>query len=143
MRSLSRLCLTVAFLALPAIARAQCAPIPGTGCPNQGMPACVTPPQIGTTFTWRSAPCVTAVPPLLLFGTILNPPLPLTPPIVCSNTPCGLGCQPLLALQAPSMSIPIPNLRILIGAMFCIQSACVNQSVPCFILAQANSVTIT
>ncbi len=143
MLSLSRSSVVIALFAFFAVSpRAQCAPIPGTGCSGQIAPVCVTPPQIGTTFTWRAAPCITAVPPLLVFGTVLNPPFALTPPIVCSNTPCGLGCQPLFVAQTPSLSIPIPNLRSLIGAVFCIQSACVNQTVPCFLLSQASAVTI-
>jgi hypothetical protein len=143
MRSFSRLCSVGAFLALAAFdARAQCTPIPATGCPRQLAPTCRTSPQIGTTFTWVSAPCLTTVPALLIFGTVLNPPLPVSPPIVCGNAPCDLGCQPLVVAQAASMSIPIPPLRILIGATFCIQSACISQPGPCFNLSQASSVTI-
>lgn len=143
MHSLPRLLVAVALLASVAVStRAQCAPIPGTGCPGQTAPTCATPPQIGTTFTWHAAPCLTAVPPLLMFGTVLTPPVQIWPPIVCTNTPCDLGCQPLLVVQTSFMSIPIPNLRSLVGATFCIQSACVDLRVPCFTLSQASSVTI-
>jgi hypothetical protein len=132
--------IALVFALVAAAPRAQCAPIPGTGC-NAFTPTCNTRPVIGTTFQWSSAPCVTALPPLLIFGTVLTPPLPVQPPIVCTSSPCNLGCQPLFTAQAPSLSIPIPNLRSLVGAVFCIQSACVN-TVPCLLLSQAASVTI-
>lgn len=143
MQVVARLLAVATFLALTSTAvRAQCSPIPGTGCSGQSAPTCVTRPAIGTTFTWRAAPCLTTIPPLVIFGTVLNPPISLSPPIVCTNVPCDLACMPLFVAQAGDMSIPIPNLRSLIGATFCIQSACITQRVPCLTLSQASSVMI-
>lgn len=143
MQPVIRWCLAALAAATASLsARAQCAAIPGTGCPGQSPALCRTRPQIGTTFTWLAAPCLTSVPPLMIFGTVLTPTIPIPPPIVCGTAACDLGCQPLFVAQTGTMSIPIPNLRVLVGATVCIQSSCIDPRTQCLTLSQATSVTV-
>src|SRR5687767_3746917 len=104
MRSMSRLFAAAAlFAALAAPVQAQCAPIPASGCTNQGGVVCGTQPRINTTFTWRCAPtCLTSnFTPFVIIGTQLMGTIPILPPLVCSNQACLLACNPIIVLQAP------------------------------------------
>lgn len=141
MHKLLTLLLAVGLLALTDRAAAQCAPMPGTGCPGQTAPICATPPVIGTAFIFRCPPtCFPGPTQFVIIGTPLGTPLPLPSPPLCVPG-CLLGCQPLVVLNAPGATLNIPNNPSLIGLILCVQCLCQTAS-GCFNLSQAMTVTI-
>lgn len=128
------------LLLLSAELRAQCAPIPGTGCPGQAPGACMTSPRIGTTFRFQCSPgCSTTRTGILGTPTA---PQPLPSPPMCMPG-CSLGCTPMVFLPLfGDWSLPIPNDPTLVGAQACIQCVCVPTSGACVYLGQAVLVTI-
>lgn len=145
MRSICRLFATLTLFAFAAVpATAQCAPMPGTGCPTQTAPVCGTPPQINTNFIFRCPPTCfgTGITQFVVIGTPLSPVITFTPPTMCGPNPCTLVCRPLIVVAVPGATLAIPNNPALIGFKLCIQCLCVNASVPCFQISQGLSATI-
>lgn len=143
MRTLLILLLTVTFaFGFTAPISAQCAPIPGTGCPGQTNPVCGTPPMIGTNFIFRCPPtCFPSVSQLIILGVPLGAPVPLPSPPMCVAG-CFLACQPMVLINAPGLTIPIPNNPGLVGAQLCIQCLCQPVGAACFTISQGTLVTV-
>jgi hypothetical protein len=113
------------LLGVGAPASAQCATIPGTGCPNQLPVACHTQPRVGTGFTFACGPTCSFGVDLfaILVGTRLATPIPLpSPPVVLPS--CTLGCLPLLVLRQQPATLVIPSNQSLVGVQLCIQCTC-------------------
>ncbi|MEZ5967371.1 MAG: hypothetical protein R3F56_26270 [Planctomycetota bacterium] len=134
------LVLLLAF-GLAVSARAQCSPIPGTGCAGQTNPVCGTPPMIGTNFVFRCPPtCFPSTSQFVVIGVPITPaPLPV-PPMCAAG--CTLGCQPLVVLPAPGATVAIPNNPGLVGAQLCVQCLCQISGTACFTASQATLVVI-
>jgi hypothetical protein len=134
---------TVIWLGSSSTCHAQCAPIPGTGCPGQNAPVCGGVPMIGTSFGVRCAPsCFPSVSQIMIVGTPLATPLPLPSPPMCVAG-CLLGCQPIVFLSLPSATFTVPNNPALIGLRLCIQCLCQPTGAVCFNITQATAITIT
>lgn len=143
MRNLASVVLLVLLLGfgLAATSRAQCSPIPGTGCPGQTNPVCGTPPMIGTNFIFRCPPtCFPSTSQFTIIGTVIAP-LPLPSPPLCA-VGCTLGCQPIVVLPTPGATIAIPNNPALVGAQLCLQCLCQVSGATCFTASQATLVVI-
>ena len=136
--------LTLVFalaLAFAPPAAAQCAPIPGTGCPGQSAPLRGTNPATGTNVVFRCAPsCFPSSAQFVVLGTSLTPVALPSPPLCVPG--CMLACQPLLVVAAPGLTIPIPNNPGLVGLQLCVQCLCQPTGGTCFELTQATQVTV-
>ena len=151
-----KLLLPLVLLALlvPSLT-AQCT-VFGQSCASSGMNLiCSSAPQIGTNWTIgeRSAMACnggTTNPTqvLTIYGVCFPGGIPLSAPITCRS--CG-GCNlyVLPALGAirwtwppRTQQIPIPADRNLVGATFCMQDACVEQTQGCVCTSNAIQVVI-
>lgn len=143
------------FVAVTNSLAAQCTPL-GNPCASSGMSlACSTPPQIGTNWVVSevsAASCGGAatnpVPMLTAIGNCFDAGIPLNPPLVCANcTGCVLHVVPIdvmvqWAWPPRSVTIPIPNVRQLVGALFCVQNFCVHPTNLCVCASGAAQVII-
>jgi hypothetical protein len=135
-------------LGAAASSSAQVTPLLGTGCPGLAAVAVSGPPRVGTTvnFDWR---CPGTDVPLIVFGDVIRPPIPLPPLVICGGGFfCMLGVQPVVSIQGAvgvlhSIPVPIPNNPELIGAVIGAQGVCVGQ-LPglCLSLSQAIAVRV-
>ena len=140
---------------LGGTARAQCTSI-GPGCASSGMDLlCVSAPQVGTTWTIgeRDATACGALStnPITIHtvaGFCQVPGLPLGAPLMCPNcTGCELNVLPILAdfmwtWPPRTTTLQIPNNASIVGAVFCIQDACVDMARSCVCVSNAMQVTI-
>lgn len=144
--SILRLLATLSLAAAPLAA--QVTVLPGTGCPGAAAVTVSGPPRINTTvnFDWS---CPGTDIPMLIFGDVQRPPLPLPPVVVCGGALfCTLGVQPAVAIQGPvgmlhSVPVPIPDDVLLVGAVIGVQGLCIGQ-LPnlCVSLSQAIAVRV-
>jgi len=119
-------------------ATAQATPI--GSCPSSGMQIACAQPQIGTNW-WIGERSGTAcgynsggapIPMVTIFGGCI-PGIPIATPPACSHcSGCSLYVYPGFADMVwnwpPRTTVlPIPNDPNLIGAMFCMQNACIDQ----------------
>ncbi len=143
------------FAAFSNSASAQCTP-QGNPCLSSGMNLlCGSSPRIGTNWTvseQSGASCggstTNPIPMYTVFGTCYDAGIPLNPPLMCNN--CG-GCllhvvpiDVMLQWTWPprTLTIPIPNNRHLVGALFCIQNFCINSASLCACASGAVQVII-
>lgn len=150
------LVLAVAFLfaALVTPLTAQCTPL-GTPCASSGMNLVCGSPQVGTNWVMgeqNGAACggsiSNPIPMFTALGSCFDLGIPLNPPLVCNHcTGCLLHVIPIdVVLQwswpPRTVTVPIPNNRYLIGAMFCIQNFCVDTTSLCICASGAAQVVI-
>ncbi len=135
-------------LSFAGVTRAQCAPVPGTGCP--GFPQlkdCITNPSIGQLFCTDCQPCPPGCGPIQFNALFLGPPQPFAFPFptCCSAPPCVIYSPNFFRvdLRQPGVNcIPIPPNPALIGFVFGLQAACVDPVLPCADFSPALRVTI-
>ncbi len=134
---------------------AQCT-VYGQACASSGMQlVCSSAPQIGTNWNIgeRSAAACnggTSNPTqvLTIYGICFPGGIPVDPPITCAACAgCSLYVLPAFgAIQwtwPPRVqTIPIPADTNLVGATFCIQDACVEQTQGCICTSNAMQVVI-
>lgn len=125
---------TIALVASSFHAKAQCVPMPGTGCAGEPTvlcfgppsPPCLSPvPSSSCGFTLACAPVFPAVhgcvnPPVILLG-FCAPPISIFP-IGCDPT-CRLGVSPVIGTFADPLNVPPGALPA--GMTFCAQCACI------------------
>jgi hypothetical protein len=96
----SMLVLLLSLVAHGAAARAQCTPVPGTGCPGSMAPTCSAPPRVGTRIAIGGQACTLISVHHTILGMPLNPPLELDPVVLCAPQRCFLGATPMLRSRA-------------------------------------------
>ena len=148
MRTLPRLLLAASLLlAVQATGRAQCAPVPGTGCPLMPAPTCSGAPISGTTISvGLPAPLpVSGHLKILVVGYAASGAVDFYAPLTCTPGPCrvgvdmGLPAVPIF-VGVSDPQIPLPLGMAGLSATF--QWFEIMAPTNCLILSQAMTLTI-
>ncbi len=149
MRNVARvivLLTTALFAAAPSV-RAQCTPLPGTGCPGTLPIMCSGSAQIGQRIAFDCPNDGRAFAQFLLVGVCEPGGAPIVPPFACVAGPCWLairlGSMVAIPNNFATVALTIPNDPSLIGQSLCVQCADLVARPPsaCLILSEAGLVT--
>jgi hypothetical protein len=98
--------------------------VPGSGCPGEAPPECLTPPSAATGFTIAcptlNQTCTT--PTVMMFGGCASTPINVPPPIGCGA--CGLLVLPSWGSVLGQLVIP-PMPASAVGFSLCVQCGCI------------------
>jgi hypothetical protein len=121
---------------------AQNTQLPGSGCTGAPFTS-ASAAHVGQRFTWGCPICLGTATHFAVLGIRLNPFVPVSPPITCTNAgTCLVACQPLLVVRGAGSGLDVPNDPRLVGACLCVQCACLDLNFNCLTIAGALEVCV-
>ena len=136
----------VAGLGLSSAAlRAQCTPVPNTGCPGAMAPACRGSAALGQLLYLTCPNAGRADRLFLIIDTCTPQPFVLPGPLGCvpgCYVGVGLQLQAVVDTNFQTVVVQVPPIPNLVGLTLCTQCVGVVSQTPCVTLSQAASFTI-
>jgi hypothetical protein len=139
------LAIVAAVCLISAAPRAQCTPVPNTGCPGAIAPDCRGSAALGQLLFLTCPNSGRADRVFLIIDTCTPQPFVLPGPLGCVPG-CAMGVgfqlQAVVDTNSTTVVLQVPPIQNLVGVTLCTQCVGVVSRTPCVTVSQAASFTI-